>query len=299
VSTELRGMRADPPHGEPPPNPETEHEPGEPNPAEGPDEVLDHEPEQIVDRAATVGRNRLDRSALDVLITGVIGGVEVSFGGLAAMAVLGGAAAAAPGLPLYSRLAIAGVVFPVGFVFVIIGRSELFTENFLIPVVTVFNRERSARSLLGLWVVSWLGNLLACAAMAALLSVPHAIGEPIVHGYRDYASYKLAQPGLGTFVSAILAGMVMTVLTWLMLAIRNPVSKILAIFAAGYVLFAANLSHAIVGAAVIFAGFQPAGHSARDVLGWVGLATAGNLLGGVGFVTLFRLAQAWEKERRG
>lgn len=285
MSTELRGRRAPKCRG------------AQKEVAERPDEVLDQEPVQIVDRAAGVGRERLDRSALDIFITGIIGGVEVSLGGLAAMAVVGGAAAAVPGMPLYTRLALGGLVFPVGFLFVILGRSELFTENFLIPVVSVLNRERPVGSLLTVWGMSWLGNVLACCALAALLSVPHAIGDPLVAGYRDYAAYKLGVPGLGTFVSAILAGLVMTVLTWLMLAIRHPVGKVLAIFSAGYVVFATNISHAIVGAAIIFAGFWHAHRTVTDVAGWLGLTTAGNLVGGIGFVTFFRIAQAREKQR--
>ncbi len=288
MSTELRGQRDD-----------RRIEAAPPPPEERIDEVLDHEPEQIVDRAAGVGRSRLDRSRADTFITGIIGGVEVSLGGLAAMLVVGALGEAVPGLPLYVRLAAGGLVFPAGFLFVIMGRSELFTENFLIPVVAVLTRQRPVVSLLRTWTMSWLGNLAGCAAFAALLAVPHAIGDPIVAGYREYTAYKLAVPGVGTFVSAILAGMVMTVLTWLMLAIRHPVAKCVAIFAAGYVLFASNLSHAIVGAAILFAGFMHAHHTATDVAGWLGLTTAGNLVGGIGFVTFFRLAQAREKQRRG
>jgi formate/nitrite transporter FocA (FNT family) len=287
MSTELRGT-ADRPRVESTPAP----------PEERSDEILDHEPQQIAERAADVGEHRLDRSRLDVLITGVIGGVEVSLGGLAAMAVVGALHEAVPGMPLYARLAAGGLVFPVGFLFVIMGRSELFTENFLIPVVAVLGRERSVVSLLRIWTMSWAGNVLGCAAIAALLSVPHAIGDPIVAGYRDYTAYKLAVPGAGTFVSAILAGLVMTVLTWLMVAIRHPVAKCFAIFAAGYVIFATNVSHAIVGTAILSAGFFHDGHTVGDVAGWLGIATAGNLVGGIGFVTFFRVAQAREKQRQ-
>jgi formate/nitrite transporter FocA (FNT family) len=56
------------------------------------DEILDQEPEQIVTRAGDVGRDRLDRSLLDIFITGIIGGVEVSLGALAAMLVVGATA---------------------------------------------------------------------------------------------------------------------------------------------------------------------------------------------------------------
>lgn len=262
------------------------------------DELMEEEPEQIAEEAADVGRERLDRSLLDVAITAFIGGIEVSIGMLAAMAVVGAVLTTAPDAPIGLALAIGALAFPIGFLFVIIGRSELFTENFLIPVVSVIRGERSPGSLVGLWFISWVANLLACAAVALLDAVPGTLGDSIHTGFRAYAEHKLAIGLTGVFTSAVLAGATMTLLTWLLLAVREPIAKIAAIFAAGYVLFAANLAHSIVGASALFIGYAPAGHSAFDVARWLAVATAGNLVGGVGLVTLFRLAQANEKERR-
>lgn len=253
---------------------------------------------EIGERGAGVGQERLSRSGLDILVTGIIGGIEVFFGGLAGATVLGGLLALKPDLPLYTGLIAAGVVFPAGFVFVILGRSELFTENFLIPVVAVMNRRAKLRQLVTMWALAWLGNMIGCVAMAALVMVPHSLGDPIITGYSHYAAYKLSVPDLGTFISAVLAGAIMTVLTWLLLAIRTAAVKVVAIFAAGYTLFATNVSHAIVGSALIFVGFSHSGYGPGDVARWVGLATAGNLVGGVGFVTMFRMVQIWEKGRR-
>src|SRR5947209_578945 len=118
-------------------------------------DVLQQEPRQIAERAADVGEQRLDRSNLDILVTAFIGGAEVSLGGLAAMTVVGSAMQGVPGLGLYPALALGGLAFPIGFLFVIVGRSELFTENFLIPVVAVFKTERGLGSLVSLWTLSW------------------------------------------------------------------------------------------------------------------------------------------------
>ena len=266
--------------------------------AQGHDDLLAQEPEVIAGRAAEVGRGRLDRSLLDALITGFIGGLEVSLGGLVAMIVLGAALRADPRLGLYGGLALAGLVFPIGFLLVIIGRSELFTENFLIPVLAVVRGQRRLRSLVGVWALSWVGNLAGCAVLAALLSVHDAIGEPILFGYQRYTEYKLGLDVPGLFVSAVVAGMTMSVLTWLLMAVRHPVGKIIVIWAAGYVIFATNLSHVIVSAAILFVGFSRSGHSLLDLARYIGITTFGNLVGGIGLVTLFRLAQALEKERR-
>ncbi len=86
-------------------------------------------------------------------------------------------------------------------------------------------------------------------------------------------------------------------LTWLLLAVRNVIGKIVVIWAAGFVIFASNASHTVVGAALIFVGYSHTAHTLQDVAGWVSLTTAGNLAGGVGLVTVFRLVQTGEKER--
>lgn len=254
-------------------------------------------PEEIVEQAVEHGERSLERLPHDIFITAVIGGVEVSLGALAAMIVLGASQTAAPRLGLYGGLALAGVVFPIGFLFVILGRSELFTENFLVPVVAVLRRECGVSSLLKLWGLSWLGNMAGCVVVALLLSVPRAIGEPLLHGYAAYTAYKLALPPSAVFFSAILAGMVMTVLTWLMSAIVNPVVKVFAIWAAGYAIFATNTSHAIVGAALVFTGVRLVHGSAASVGVYIAFCTVGNLVGGVGLVTLFRLAQVRGRTR--
>ena len=259
--------------------------------------MLDAEPVRIDERGASLGAERLDRSSLDVLVTGIIGGIEVSFGGLAGATVIGAMLDIGPSVHLYTALSIAALVFPIGFAFVILGRSELFTENFLIPVVAVVHRRGSARRLVLVWGVSWIGNMIGCAALAALINTPHGVGFPIINGYAHYADYKLTLPLLGTFASAVLAGAIMTVLTWLLLSVRSTLGKLVVIWAAGYTLFASNVAHVVVGAALLFAGIGHTGHAWSELPPWLATVTAGNLIGGLGFVTLFRLVQVWEQRR--
>ena len=254
--------------------------------------VLAHEPIEIEQRAENIGSERLDRSAFEVLLTAVIGGGEVSLGVLASMAVVGAITQVAPSINLYVPLAVAGLVFPIGFIFVILGRSELFTENFLIPVVSVIKTERSPLPLAKVWAISWAGNMLGCAGTAILLSFPEAIGAPIRDGYTVYTDYKLGLPLAGVFVSALLAGGVMTTLTWAIVSVEHTVGRILVIGAGGYVLMATNLSHSIVSASALLVGFTSTSHSLMEVVVFLLVATGGNLVGGLGLVTLFRFAQA-------
>jgi formate/nitrite transporter FocA (FNT family) len=254
--------------------------------------VLAHDPIEIEARAEGLGSARLDRSGLDILLTAVIGGGEVSIGVLASMTVLGAIKQLMPSVDLYVALAAAGFVFPIGFLFVILGRSELFTENFLIPVVSVIKTERGPAPLAKLWAISWVGNMLGCIGAALLLLFPEAIGTPIRDGYSMYTDYKLGLPLTGVFVSALLAGAVMTTLTWAIVSVEHTVGRILVIAAGGYVLMAANLSHSIVSASALLVGFTSTSHSLVEVVVFVIVATCGNLVGGLGLVTLFRFAQA-------
>jgi formate-nitrite transporter family protein len=260
------------------------------------DAMLVDDPEAIVDEAADQGRVRLDRSNLDIFITALIGGAEVSLGALGAMTVMGAVLAEGGQSSMPLAFALGALVFPIGFLFVVLGGSELFTEDFLIPVVSVYNGERSIGSLLVLWGLVWSGNAVSCVLTSLLLGVPGALDESIMHAYREYALHKLDRPLGGLVASSVLAGAVMTVLTWLMVAVREPMAKVAAIFAAGYVLFAANLSHSIVGAAALFVGLGGPGQELGRVLPWLAVATAGNVLGGVVLVTLFRVVQVRERQ---
>ena len=69
----------------------------------------------------------------EVLSTGLAGGLEVATGVLALLAVL-----AETGSHL-----LAGLAFSIGFVALLLARSELFTEGFLVPVTAVVARNQS------------------------------------------------------------------------------------------------------------------------------------------------------------
>lgn len=135
-------------------------------PAEADEEPkpLGQESPEIVDDAADIGEKRLERSALGDLITAVIGGLSIGFGVVAmawVSASLGGAEA-----PSTAHL-VGSLAYPIGFVILLIGKSELFTENFLLPVTGVLERRGSVAQLLSLWGRSLLGNLIGAAIFGA------------------------------------------------------------------------------------------------------------------------------------
>src|SRR3954452_5883844 len=100
--------------------------------------------EEAYERLVTEGHERLDRPLLPLLSTGLLGGVDVGVGVLMYLVV-----DAETGKPLLASMA-----FTIGFVALLLANSELFTENFLVPVISVVAKAGTLTQLIRLWGVT-------------------------------------------------------------------------------------------------------------------------------------------------
>jgi formate-nitrite transporter family protein len=113
------------------------------------DSPIEDNLEEAFNRTVDEGAQRLHRPWREILVTGFFGGTEVAIGVLALIAVR-----EATGSPL-----LAGLAFSIGFLALLLGRSELFTEGFMVPVITVSARRASVRQLVKLWGGTLAANL--------------------------------------------------------------------------------------------------------------------------------------------
>jgi len=126
-------------------------------------------PSEIFQRAVKEGERRLDQSFVELLSTGFIAGFTIIFGLVALGIVLGLFGEASGGL---GKLA-GALAFGTGLVFLVVGRAELFSENFFDPVATIVERRKSGMilSLVRLWSITFLLNLVGGGLLAWILSV--------------------------------------------------------------------------------------------------------------------------------
>src|SRR4051794_8721299 len=96
---------------------------------------LPRDPAEIWEEGLDEGGRRLARGSLGLAATGVAGGADVFLSIVVLAATAGGLHAA---MPEATAHVLAALTFGVGFVFITLGRAELFTENFLIPVGAVW-----------------------------------------------------------------------------------------------------------------------------------------------------------------
>jgi formate/nitrite transporter FocA (FNT family) len=252
-------------------------------------------PDEIWRDAINEGERRVSRASGGLLATGFVGGMDIMLGVLALSATTGSLTAAVGAQPAH----LAGAaVFGIGFAFLIIGRGELFTENFLVPIATLTARRTRLRYVLRLWGLTFVGNYVGIAVLAAVFAASGVLTHETLKAASVPADLLAGRAAWGAFVSGILGGGVMTLMTWLTHAVELDVSRILIGLAMGFLLAVATMNHAVVSFGEmmlpIFAGTTHL--AAWDVVRTLLLAVAGNLVGGLGLVTITRLVQVLGEE---
>src|SRR5215211_5463335 len=121
--------------------------------------AVDERLRRTLERSIDDGQRRLERSWPSLAATGLVGGLDVGAGVLALLVVR-----YQTGSVLLGALA-----FGIGFIALTLSKSELFTENFLVPVTTVVARNGSVPALLRLWSVTAIMNLVGGWVVMALV----------------------------------------------------------------------------------------------------------------------------------
>ncbi len=252
---------------------------------------LGQEAPEVVEDASRIGAKRLDRPITGDAITAFIGGMSISFGVIAmawTSASLGGGEG-----PSVAHL-LGALAYPVGFVILLVGKSELFTENFLLPVTGVLKRRGTVRQLGALWGVSLAANLVGALLFAFLISRPGVLPPEPAAELERLADHVVHYPFWTAFVKAIFAGWLMTILTWLLVAAEGMGARLVIIWLIGTLIVLGQFTHVVISAAEVFmAMLLGAPITIGDWLGGAFLPVLiGNVLGGVIFVTLLQYVQA-------
>lgn len=241
------------------------------------------EPAETAEAARAKGLERLDRSLPVLFATGVVGGVDVSVGVIALVLVT----------ERTGNEVLASLGFALGFVALALAGSELITENFLVPVATVSEGLRPARSLVRLWSGTMVANLVGGGIVMAIFALgwPDEIGAAVEIGHRK------VETGIGmvSFARAMVAGLLITLMTWMQQGVRQSVGgRVLAAAMVGFLINYSHADHVIVNTFEVLAGLLAGGapYGWGDLLVRIPWWLFGNAVGGLGLITVVRLVQA-------
>src|SRR4051812_10243965 len=248
------------------------------------------DPSEIWESGLDEGERRLGRGAAGLAATGFAGGADVFFSILVLAVTSAGLQEV---MPEATAHVIASLTFGVGFAFITLGRAELFTENFLVPVGAVWAGRSGIGPLLRMWAVTMVFNFAGLALFAAIFAVSGVVKPQTLAAAGTMADTLGDRSSLAALLSAIAAGTIMTLFTWVVAAAETAGARVAASLVVGFVLAAPSLNHAIVGfGELTFGLIAGTAHSGLgDLCRIVALANAGNLIGGIGLVFTTRLAQ--------
>jgi formate-nitrite transporter family protein len=248
------------------------------------------EPEEIYERTKEEGARRLERPILEEISTALAAGFDI-VAGILALALVQSQLEHLTGR--HAAHVFGSLAFGIGFVFLVVGRGELFTENFLVPIAGLDHRSAASwRNLAKLWLTSPLFNVLGGLAIILLVSVhsviPYGTGATMV----QLAGTVHANGVLALFLSAVFAGALITAMTWFVEGQSSMLVRALVAWLAGFLLALGSFNHVIVVTLELIFGVRYGIHMHWSfVAANFALAAAGNMVGGIGLITLNRLTQ--------
>jgi formate/nitrite transporter len=227
---------------------------------------------------SVLGIKKANTKIWELGLLGILAGVYISFGGLVSLVALN------EGL---GRI-VAGAVFSVGLVLVVIAGAELFTGN-IIMTVGAITRQYSVRKLLRNWLAVYIGNwagayLFALAVLAAGLLGSAVSPTSLGTLAAKVADAKLAQPFGEAFIRGILCNMLVILALIMATLARDIVSKILCCMFPIMTFVACGFEHCVANMFLIPAGLLAKGTplvSQWVMIGNLVPVTLGNIVGGL------------------
>ena len=238
----------------------------------------------------TEGEAELVRPFSALWWSGVAAGISIGF------SFLSEAALSAHLPPSEWRLIIAKLGYAVGFLIVILGRQQLFTENVLTAVLPVISTRKRAWlvGMIRLWTIVLIANVVGCFVFALALSKLPMVSAAMTHELDDIVLRLMQNTPWEMFAKGIGAGWIIAALVWIL-----DSSEGLQFFVIGlltYLIALFGFTHIVAGTAEALYGVLTGLTSFVDAVGRFFFPTlAGNIFGGTVLFSVLSYAQVREE----
>jgi formate/nitrite transporter FocA (FNT family) len=243
--------------------------------------------EEIHDNVSKAAKEELDRPASELIWSSLASGLLLGFSFLS----VAFATSLVP--PAYHTLATA-IAYPIGFLYVVHARHQLFTENTLEPVIPLLEkRDRETfGQLLRLWAIVLPLNLVGALIFAEVLAHTQVVEPKLLTPLLDAARVSTEGSAQVIFYKGIWAGWLIALMAWLIAATHDTSAQILLVWLATAPIAAFGFRHSIAGAVEAFyrAAVGDAPWS-QMIFSFEIPAILGNIVGGVVLVALLNHGQ--------
>ena len=191
-----------------------------------------------------------------------------------------------------ARDLVAELGYSVGFVMVVLGRMQLFTEQTIVTVLPV-TAEPSWRKLgitARLWLIVLGANLVGTLGASAMIVFVHLVSPELLRSMLEVAAPLLRKPPLDVMLYAVPAGFLMASIAWIRAGIDGE--HFWVVFLLTYVIALADFTHVVAGSAETFLLLCAGQVGVGQAVGGILLpALVGNVIGGTGLFALLAHAQ--------
>lgn len=224
-------------------------------------------PPDMAAKAEAIGVRKANMNWLSMFTLSVMAGAFIAIGAIFSTTVSAGAA----DLPFGVTRLLAGLVFSLGLILVIVGGAELFTGNNLI-VMAWASGKVTTMQLLHNWVIVYVGNFVGSFATAMLMFISgqYLFGKGVV----GLAALITANTKSGLdFIPAIALGImcnaIVCLAVWLTFSARTTTDRILAIIPPITAFVAAGFEHSIANMYFIPIGLFIKASAAQNFWGMI------------------------------
>lgn len=239
------------------------------------------------------GDEELQRPASALAWSGLAAGLSMGFS-FFGQALLRGYLPDAPWRPLLTNLG-----YPLGFLIVIIGRQQLFTENTLTAIIPLLARRNMATliAVLRLWIIVLIANLVGAHMFAWVMANTPVLKPEFQDAMRQLATNAADVPFGVALLRGIFAGWLIAMVVWMLYAVHA--SRVAIIVILTYVVGLAGLTHIVAGSVeVLFLVMIGAKSWVSYLGGYMVPSLLGNVIGGVSMVSAVNHAQVISGSRK-
>nr|WP_136250136.1 formate/nitrite transporter family protein [Ningiella ruwaisensis] len=187
------------------------------------------------------GEEELNRPTPSLIWSGIAAGVLISFSVL-------GEAIFRTYLPKSSgSFLIENLGYSLGFLLVILGRMQLFTENTIttiLPLIVEFKRNMIYR-VARLWTIVLLANVVGAFLITALYALTPAIPSDLTPAMISLSEHAVKMPPIDGFFRAIPAGILIAAIVWMIPQYQSSVFLIVLVFT--WLIAAGDFTHIVAG----------------------------------------------------
>jgi formate/nitrite transporter FocA (FNT family) len=231
------------------------------------------------------GAGELERSPSTLAWDGLAAGLSMGFS-FAAEGLLRSHLPDAAWRPLVSKLG-----YSAGFLIIVLGRHQLFTENTLTAVLPLLQRKdaKTLASVLRLWAVVLLANLAGAFIFALAISHTELFEPDVRNAFVEIAREALRGWWALTLLKGVFAGWLIAMMVWMLPASES--ARFFVVIVMTYLVALGGFAHVVAGAVEVFYAVLAGAATWGEFFGWMLPTLAGNILGGTTLVAALGHAQ--------